>query len=916
MTEPTATRPSPQHLTDSASLHRLALAGYRITTVCRSCGAPLISPRSVARQLGPVCGKRRPPDMRLPDDLPDDVLGAALQYAAAGFYVLPIDRTAKHAGSVLGKGWPGKSSRDPKMLAAWFAGSDHGLALHLGRSGVVAFDVDNPERLPPVLAELFTNLSPPFQSTRTGQTGRGHYLFQVPEGRAIGNSLGKLPAGWGDVRGRNGIIVAAPTVHSKAEQGGCYHWEATGTIPTLPDAIAELLPDAMSTDDAATDAEVQAFLATYTEGSRPERLAPIVARYKSKVAAGASRHETLVACLTWACKEVLAGYVPARRVRGEFLGVHLSALADTTHPNGPEPDRKDFAGALAWALSQALTDELRDTMPRSDATELNPQNPQNTPAAVPPRDSADCADIADAPAEFAGSIPDPLERITVLPAFPVAVLPLPVADLVLEVAESTQTDEGMAGTVALGVMAAAAGGFAEVQVRPGYVEPLNLWVAPAALPAERKSAVCAVLSAPLVDLEAELVKHAAPLIEEARTLKEIAEKIAEGDKRTAGNAPPDKRDAAASAAVTSAQQAAALTVPALPQIIADDVTLEALGSRLAEQGGRLAIISSECGFLVTAAGRYSSNPDLSVPLKAHAGDRYRVDRMGRATEFVDRPALTLVMMVQPGVLAAAASNTAFHDSGFLARFLFAFPPSRLGRRAVDPAPLDPATVAAYGARITKVVRALRKAEQVQTLTLNGAADALRLDYARQIERKLGPNGELAHVRSWAGKIVGATVRIAGLLHLLQHGTTEDTITAESMRGAVTLGEYFTAHALHAFDEMAARGDNLELARRTVALIGRNPTFCEFSARELFTAAPRSWMPDTATMDAALDKLVDYGWIMPQPELQRPEGKRGRTPSKRYRAHPWCHDRPPQNLTANGNSANSANSATRALRGAA
>lgn len=158
--------------------------------------------------------------MLLPDDLPDDVLGAALGYATAGIYGLPIDRTAKHAGSVLGKGWPAKSSRDPKVIAAWFAGANHGLALHLGRSGVMAFDVDNPDQLPAVLTELFAATNPPFQSTRVGQPGRGHYLFRVPEGRTIGNSLGHLPAGWGDIRGRNGIIVVEPTVHSKAEQGG------------------------------------------------------------------------------------------------------------------------------------------------------------------------------------------------------------------------------------------------------------------------------------------------------------------------------------------------------------------------------------------------------------------------------------------------------------------------------------------------------------------------------------------------------------------------------------------------------------------------------------------------------------------------------------------------------------------------
>lgn len=867
--------------------------------------------------------------MHLPDDLPDDVLGAALDYAVAGFYVLPINRTTKHAGSVLGKGWPAKSSRDPKVIAAMFAGTGHGLALHLGRSGAMGFDVDNPGKLAAVLTELFAATTPPFQSTRVGQPGRGHYLFRVPEGRSIGNSLGHLPSEWGEIRGRNGIIVVEPTVHSKAEQGGRYRWESTGIIPMLPDAIADLLPDAMNADDAATDAEVTAFLATYTEGSKPERLAPIVARYKSKVAAGGSRHDTLVACLTWACKEVIAGYVPARRMRGEFLGVHLSALADDTHPNGAEPNRKDFGGALAWALSQALTDELKDTMPGPDTTEVaphSPRNPQKANTAVRSGSSADSADSVDALEDFTGD-PDPLERITVLPAFPVQVLPLPIADLVLEVAESTQTDEGMAGAVALGVMAAAAGGFAEVQVRPGYVEPLNLWVAPAALPAERKSSVCTLLTAPLVALEAELVEHAAPLIEEARTLKEIAEKIAEGDKRTAGNAAPDKRDAAASAAVTSAQQAAALTVPSLPQIIADDVTLEALGSRLAEQGGRLAVVSTEGGFLATAAGRYSASPDLSVPLKAHAGDRIRVDRMGRATEFVNKPALTLVMMVQPGVLAAAASNTAFHDSGFLARFLFAFPPSRLGRRAVDPAPLDPATLAAYSSRIATVATALRRAEQVQTLTLDPAADAVRLDFARRIEVQLGPDGELAHVRGWAGKIVGATVRIAGLLHLLEQGTSADTITAKSMRGAVALGDYFTAHAVHAFDTMAARDDDLELARRVVALIGRKPEFREFSTRDVMIAAPRSWMPDTATMGATLDQLVDYGWILPLPEPQRPEGKQGRTPSKRYRAHPWCHDRPPQNpqnprndsaATANPSSVDSVDNVEppRRLRGAA
>src|SRR5450759_935742 len=55
---------------------------------------------------------------------------------------------------------------------------------------------------------------------------------------------------------------------------------------------------------------------------------------------------------------------------------------------------------------------------------------------------------------------------------------------------------------------------------------------------------------------------------------------------------------------------------------------------------------------------------------------------------------------------------------------------------------------------------------------------------------LGPDGELAHIGGWAGKVVGAAVRIAGLLHLIEHGTTMNLITADSMSSAVALGEYF------------------------------------------------------------------------------------------------------------------------------
>jgi len=101
---------------------------------------------------------------------------AAQAYAANGWYVLPVNPLTKHAGSVLGTGWPERSTRNAGMVRFLFAG-DVGLALHVGRSGAVVFDVDRPDLLPELLKEHLDVHDGPFQSTRQASPGRGHYCY-------------------------------------------------------------------------------------------------------------------------------------------------------------------------------------------------------------------------------------------------------------------------------------------------------------------------------------------------------------------------------------------------------------------------------------------------------------------------------------------------------------------------------------------------------------------------------------------------------------------------------------------------------------------------------------------------------------------------------------------------------------------
>lgn len=230
----------------------------------------------------------------LPHDV--DVLSAALAYARCGWYVLPVRRGTKHPGSVVGKDWPALSSRDPRQLAAWWTGTDHGIALHAGRSGAVVFDVDRPEEVPPELAAAIwpddQYGEPPYQSTREWQRLRGHYVFTMPRGRSLGNGLGRLAGGWGEIRGANGVIVVAPSEHPDAASGGWYRWERDGEAPALPAALAELLPDAGESVAGQLDMGVAArWLLACRTGPRCRPVAVVLEAASAALAVGLGRHE-------------------------------------------------------------------------------------------------------------------------------------------------------------------------------------------------------------------------------------------------------------------------------------------------------------------------------------------------------------------------------------------------------------------------------------------------------------------------------------------------------------------------------------------------------------------------------------------------------------------------------------------------
>ncbi|MER7679687.1 YfjI family protein [Streptomyces sp. NPDC096934] len=495
----------------------------------------------------------------------------------------------------------------------------------------------------------------------------------------------------------------------------------------------------------------------------------------------------------------------------------------------------------------------------------------------PPGDNA--PDVWEAPIPLTGR----RER----PAFPALAFPAWLGEFVTAVAEETQTPVDLAGSVALAVLATAAGGRSVVHVRGNWREPTNLFTVVALPPANRKSAVFALLTNPLYEAEKQLKAAMKPVIVEAELTSRLAKEAADKAAARAASADGDKQDQMVATAVGLAQTADTLTVPAEPVLLADDSTPETVTSLMAEQGGRLSVMSAEGGIFDIIAGRYSGAPNMEVFLKGHAGDRQRVNRQTRS-EYIDAPALTIGLAVQPDVLRDIGKVKGFEGRGLLARFLYSLPVSTVGDREIITDPVPEETAATYTARVIDLALSLADWTDPAVIQLTPEADTALISYQKRIEPQLkARGGKLGHISNWAGKLAGATARMAALLHLADHGGNgyAHSVTEATMRAAIELGEYYTAHALAVFDAMGA--DPVVGRARSVLEALRDNGWEDVSRRDVFTVLSRSEVPTVADLEPALALLEDHGYLRSyQPERT---GKRGRPPAPRVQVHPDVRD---------------------------
>ena len=438
------------------------------------------------------------------------------------------------------------------------------------------------------------------------------------------------------------------------------------------------------------------------------------------------------------------------------------------------------------------------------------------------------------------------------PEFPLEAMPQLFQAYTQAIAEHMQMYPDMPALELLAAVSTACTGKVVIEPYEGWQEPIHTYCMAVMGVGERKSSVFKLALHPLNRWVSEKKKEMAGDIAVNQSKKRLLQKKLQKAE--------EKGDE--TAAETYARELAEFKEITAPRILADDITVEALAGRMAENHSTCSIWSSEGGLLSILGGRYQNKdagPNIDLILKAYSSDPATVDRVGRPSEIIPNPALTIMLAVQPDVLQQLMKNDAFMGRGLCARFLYSLPDSMVGHRKIHSSPVPDGLQAEY-TRIIQYLLDIPYPEEQHVLKLDAEALKLFDQWGEEIEPKLA--SEWKSIGGWANKLAGLTLRLAGQIHMASCRSWEVPISAKVMAAAIQLGRYAVAHALAAFGTCAADADTV-LAKKMLAVI-REKHWVDFSKREIMRAVRG---PDSKTFDQAL-MLLEDNWYICKDILER------------------------------------------------
>jgi putative DNA primase/helicase len=392
--------------------------------------------------------------------------------------------------------------------------------------------------------------------------------------------------------------------------------------------------------------------------------------------------------------------------------------------------------------------------------------------------SKPCESVAGRSVIAAENWPDPQPLSVRVPPepYPIDALPSTIRAAVEEVARFVQAPLPMIASSALAAMSVAIQAHADAKRADKLHGPVGIFLLTIADSGERKSTCDGFFSGAIRDYEAAQADAAKPILKDYISAIDSWESKRNGVK--------DKLRQLAKEGKPTANMESALRnlehdkpePPRVPRLLYADATPEALAYSLAKQWPSGGVVSAEAGIVFGShgMGKDSVMRNLAMLNQLWDGTSLTIDRRSSESFTVRGARLTVALQVQEPTLREffTKSGTLARGTGFLARFLVAWPASTQGSRPFTEAPPNWPSLAMFNRRIAAILDQPVPLDDDGVLTppmlsLTPEAKAAWVVFHDAIESELSSGGELYDVRDVASKSADNAVRLAGLFQIFE-----------------------------------------------------------------------------------------------------------------------------------------------------
>lgn len=761
----------------------------------------------------------------------------ALSLAFKGIRIVPIVPGTKMPRVA---DWPNQATTDPATINSWYdRHPTDGVGIATGRylwsdgtvRCLIAFDVDMGMKANKKTGQLEPRMGwenwcdiqatygemPPTVEANTGGGGK-HYLYWLPPGLELGvDNSGKIGQHI-DYRCIGGQILVEPTIHMDTQVP--YHWvpgrsPLDFTIAEVPPAFCEYLRvvcDASPRTAKGTDGNYANRRSDREIGTSP--IDQYLAQYSWKQVLEAAGWEYRGSFVDQGFSGEFEGWMRPGGVQtsaslyhgGSDVLYNFSTNAEPIEPNKSYSKEGfvatvwyggDFSKLKAHCESLGFVDHRQVEEDAylaliSEAIDLRHGKPKPT-ASVP-------VAIDDPWPEL-----QPIKIKNEAKHFPIEALGGWLQSTVRGLAESLNVPEDVPAAMALSVLSLLAMPKVKLHLSRTHQEPVNLYQLLAYPSGGGKTPCWDKIKRPVELLQTEATLKAQADAQVAAGLLQISEaRMRLKLKNAAG---PDGDAEAESSFLEEAIRAdghrkAASNEGGRGQMFGGDATGEALAMLLAANNGCFGVMDDEGSEqLGVLNGRYSDNPSIGPLLKGFSGSRYTQNRVGRDDLIIENTVLTVMLAIQPGVLAGVLANTGWEDRGLTARMLIIHPrqlPTIAEKHhllATDEMEAKNAELErVWTEQITALYRKLQCYEGRDSYQLNLDRSARAMFAAWESSKMmLTDEGEpQERMRASMKKLTIQVARLSALLHLAD-GTDGD-VDCDAMSRAILIGEYWLSHA--------------------------------------------------------------------------------------------------------------------------